>query len=270
VRNVGDKLSRLIHLPGELSIAADHTARLARQAEIGNLLMGRSLANQVKALGPGRPLREAEFRVCSQWGDDGIIQYLLSQVAVPSDTFVEFGVEEYNEANTRFLLLNDNWRGLILDGSAESMARVRASELYWRHELTAVDAFITRENINQLIGDAGFRGPIGILSIDIDGNDYWVWEAIDVVDPAIVIVEYNSVFGARRAVTVPYDPSFRRAVAHPSHLYWGASVRALCLLAARKGYAFVGCNSNGNNVYFVKQALAGNLVALTAEQGYVL
>ena len=269
VRNVGNRLNRLMHLPGQLSVAADQTAHLARQAEIGNLLLGRSLSNQIRALGPRRPLREVEFRVCSQWGDDGIIQYLLSQVAVPSDTFVEFGVEDYSEANTRFLLLNDNWRGLILDGSAESMSGVRASELYWRHELVVVDAFITRENINQLIGSAGFRGPIGILSIDIDGNDYWVWEALDVVDAAIVIVEYNSVFGSQRAVTVPYDPAFRRAAAHPSHLFWGASVRALCLLAERKGYAFVGCNTNGNNAYFVKRALAGNLAPLTAEEGYV-
>jgi hypothetical protein len=270
VRSVGNRLSRLVHLPGQLSVAADQTAYLARQVEIGNLLLGKSLSNQIKALGPKRPLREVEFRVCSQWGDDGIIQYLISQVAVPSETFVEFGVEDYSEANTRFLLLNDNWRGLILDGSAESMQRVRSSELYWRHELVAVDAFITRENINALIGSAGFRGPIGILSVDIDGNDYWVWEAIDVVDPAIVIVEYNSVFGYRRAVTVPYDPAFQRASAHPSNLYWGASVRAFCLLAERKGYVFVGCNSNGNNAYFVKRGLAGNLASVSAEQGYVL
>jgi hypothetical protein len=270
VSKVSDKLSRLAHLPGNLAVAADQTATLARRVEIGNLLLGKSLANQVRALGPQRPLRDVEFRVCSQWGDDGIIQYLLSQVQVPADTFVEFGVEDYSEANTRFLLQNDNWRGLILDGSAEAMAGVRASELYWRHDLTAVDAFITRANINELIAGAGFRGPIGMLSIDIDGNDYWVWEALDVVDPAIVVVEYNSVFGPRRAVSVPYDPAFRRAAAHASHLFWGCSLRALCLLAERKGYAFVGCNSNGNNAYFVKTGLAGNLIPQTAEAGYVL
>jgi hypothetical protein len=269
VANVSDRLSRLVHLPGNLSAATGHIPVLLQQGETSNLLLGKMLAAQVRALGPRRPPREAEFRVYSQWGDDGIIQYLLQQVPVASDSFVEFGVEAYTEANTRFLLVNDNWRGLIIDGSREHMEGVRAGSLYWRHELTAVDAFITRENINQLIGEAGFRGPLGILSVDIDGNDYWVWEVIDVVDPTIVIAEYNSVFGPRAAVSVPYDPSFTRSAAHSSHLYWGCSVRALCLLAERKGYVFVGCNSNGNNAYFVKRAAAANLVALAPEQGYV-
>jgi hypothetical protein len=270
VGNVSDRLSRLVHLPGNLSAATGQVPELLRQGETSNLLLGKLLANQVKALGPGRDLREAEFRVYSQWGDDGIVQYLVHHVPVVSDSFVEFGVEDYSEANTRFLLVNDNWRGLVMDGSRDNIDRARAANLYWRHELTALDAFITRENINQLIDGAGFRGPLGILSIDIDGNDYWVWEVIDVVDPAIVIVEYNSVFGPRAAVTVPYDPAFRRAAAHPSHLFWGCSLRALCLLAERKGYVFVGCNSNGNNAYFVKRTAAAGLKVMTAEQGYVL
>jgi len=179
-------------------------------------------------------------------------------------------VEDYQEANTRFLLLNDNWRGLIMDGGAENIARVHHEPLYWRHDLTAICEFISRENINQLISGAGFSGPIGLLSIDIDGNDYWVWEAIDAVDAAIVIAEYNSVFGSRKAVSVPYDPTFRRTEAHRSNLFWGCSLRALCLLAERKGYAFVGCNSNGNNAYFVKRNLAANLRIKTPDEGYVM
>jgi hypothetical protein len=270
VKNLSDKLSRLAHLPGRLSAATGQIAAMSGEKDIANLLLGKLLTAHVKSLGPRRPLRDAEFRVYSQWGDDGIIQYLVSQVAVPTDSFVEFGVEHYGEANTRFLLINDNWRGLIMDGSQEFMEHVRNSDLCWRHELTALDAFITRENVNELIAGAGFRGPIGLLSIDIDGNDYWVWQALDVVDPAIVVVEYNSVFGSRRALTVPYDPAFRRSVAHSSHLYWGCSIRALCTLADQKGYVFVGCNSNGNNAYFVKRALAANLTAYSAQEGYVV
>jgi hypothetical protein len=270
VTKVSDRLSRLVHLPGQMSAATGQIGPLVRAVETNNLLLGKLLTNQVKGLGPRRPLRETEFRVSSQWGDDGIIQYLIHNVPVPDDSFVEFGVEDYTEANTRFLLVNDNWRGLIIDGSPEHMERVRGSDLHWRHELTAIDAFITRENINELIAGAGFRGPLGILSIDIDGNDYWVWQALEVVDPAIVIVEYNSVFGPKRAVSVPYDPAFRRAAAHSSHLFWGCSLRALCVLADRKGYLFVGCNQNGNNAYFVKRGLAASVKPVTAEEGYVL
>jgi hypothetical protein len=263
-------MKRLALLPKTLSAATHRIGDVGRQVEANSHLLGKLLANQVKALGPRRALREVEFKVCSQWGDDGIIQYLIQNVPIESDTFVEFGVEGYVEANTRFLLVNDNWRGLVIDGSAEYMAGLRETEIHWRYDLTAIDAFITRDNINQLIGGAGFRGPLGILSVDIDGNDYWVWEAINVVDPAIVIVEYNSVFGSKHAVTVPYAADFRRSQAHSSNLFWGCSVRALCLLAARKGYVFVGCNSNGNNCYFVKRALAANVREVTPEEGYVL
>jgi hypothetical protein len=270
VNDVSDKLRRLIHLPGSLTVVAQQVALIAHHSEISTQLLGRSLSHHSKALPPKSSLRDAEFRVYSQWGDDGIIQYLIQHVPLPSETFVEFGVQDYNEANTRFLLVNDNWRGMIIDGSKEFMDAVRRSDIYWRYDLTAVDAFITRDNINGLIRSAGLSGPIGILSVDIDGNDYWVWEAIDVVDPAIVIVEYNSVFGSKRAISVPYDPAFRRSVAHSSYLYWGCSLRALCSLAQRKGYVFVGCNSNGNNAYFVKTALAAQLKACGVDEGYVL
>ena len=112
-------------------------------------------------------------------------------------------MEDYSEANTRFLLVNNFWRGLIIDGEKTNMNKVRNSDLYWKSNLTAIDAWVDKESINQLIGDSGFSGKIGILSIDIDGNDYWVWESISVVDPVIVVVEWNSVFGPKHAVTTP-------------------------------------------------------------------
>lgn len=220
---------------------------------------------------PVRCLADAEFKVFSQFGDDGIIQYLIRALDIQPDrrTFIEFGVDDYGESNTRFLLLNDNWRGLIMDGSEENIRCIRQSDLYWRHELTAVAAFIDRDNINALFLDNGFRGEIGLLSIDIDGNDYWVWEAINVVDPLVVIVEYNSAFGARHAITIPYDPAFRRSRAHFSNLYWGCSLRALWLLAGAKGYVFIGCNSAGNNAYFVRKDKAHLFRPLSVDEGFV-
>lgn len=129
--------------------------------------------------------------------------------------------------------------------------------------------FVTRDNINETIAEAGISGDIGLLSVDIDGNDYWVLEAIDVVSPRILIVEYNSTFGPDAAVSVPYDPWFDRTKAHPSNLYWGASLAALCLAADRKGLAFVGSNSAGNNAFFVRRDLLGDLVPLTPQEGWV-
>jgi hypothetical protein len=229
--------------------------------------LGRIEARQTEN---AKTLREAEFRVFSQWGEDGIIQFLSRHVPIENKTFVEFGVQDYLESNTRFLVVKDNWSGLVIDGSAENIGKVRGSELYWRHRIRAECAFITRDNINDIIRSAGITGDIGLLSVDIDGNDYWVWQAIDVIQPRIVVVEYNARFGAERAVSVPYDPQFIRERAHSSVIYYGASLAALAKLGEAKGYALVGCNSSGNNAFFVrKDVRPSSLPSLTAREAYV-
>lgn len=217
-----------------------------------------------------RSLHETEFKVFSQWGDDGIIQYLVNYLDIENKIFVEFGVEDYLESNTRFLLINNNWFGLVMDGSESNVLKIKNNELYWRHDLIAKASFINAENINQLIEEEGIKGNIGLLHIDIDGNDYWIWKALKAVVPIIMIVEYNSVFGYERAITIPYKADFVRTSAHYSNLYAGSSLLALCDLAKDKGYAFIGCNSAGNNAYFIKNEYLKDIKPLTVEEGYVL
>lgn len=215
-------------------------------------------------------LSSYEMGVYSQWGEDGILQHLIRNTKITQKSFVEFGVESYREANTRFLLVNDNWHGLIIDGSEANIRSVQKEDIYWRHSLTAVQAFITRDNINDLISTNGFAGDLGILSIDIDGNDYWVWETITVAKPSIVVIEYNHRFGPSAAVTVPYKHDFVREKEHYSCIYYGASLKALELLGKRKGYALVGCNSAGNNAFFIrKDLLQSPLVEKSAEEAFV-
>jgi hypothetical protein len=233
------------------------------------LLIGRLLANQVRSRPIYENIQDAEFQVFSQFGDDGILQYLIEQTRPAVKKFIEFGVENYTEANTLFLLLNNNWSGLIIDGDSANIDFVRRSPWFWRQDLQAVAKFIDRGNINQIFEKAGYAGEIGLLSVDIDGNDYWIWESITIVSPVLVTVEYNSVFGAEYPISIPYDPTFHRTKAHPSNLYWGTSLKALCFLAEKKGYAFVGCNSAGNNAYFVRKDRIGHIPVLTAEQGYI-
>jgi hypothetical protein len=235
------------------------------------ILQGRALALKNADRAPLSHLQDAEFKVFSQFGEDGILQYLIRETGITREesSFVEFGVQNYAESNTRFLLMNDHWRGMIIDGSKEYMDFVRNQDLYWRHDLTAVNAWIDRDNINQLIGDAGFGSDLGILSVDIDGNDYWVWEKIDVVKPVIVVVEWNSVFGAEHAISVPYDPAFQRERAHYSNLFWGASIAAYVHLAASKGYALLGSNTVGNNLFFVRNDRLGRLSPRSARDAYV-
>src|SRR5262245_52583527 len=191
-----------------------------RTLEIQSLLLGQLLLCR-QAEVRSTSLQDFEFRVFSQFGDDGIIQYLVRTLCPTSKVFVEFGVEDYAESNTRFLMQLCNWRGLVIDSSTENVGRLKARSYFWRHDLTAIAAFVTAENINDLISMGGLHGEIGLLHIDIDGNDYWVWKALDVVSPLIAVIEYNSVFGIDRAITVPYDPHFVRHSASPTGLYFG-------------------------------------------------
>lgn len=247
----------------------EQQARINAAIQTSNLLSGKILSNQFKSEIVLKNIHDAEFKVFSQWGDDGIIQYVVNRLDIPDKRFIEFGVSDYTESNTRFLLLNNNWSGLVLDCSEDNIKYIMNDEIYWKYDLTAKCAFITIENINEHILNAGFSGEIGLLHIDIDGNDYWVWKSISVVNPVIVIIEYNSVFGSDRAITIPYKPNFNRFEAHNSGLYAGSSLLSLCDLADEKGYYFIGSNSSGNNAYFVRKDKIADLDTLSAQDGYV-
>lgn len=215
-------------------------------------------------------LQEYEFKVYSQWGEDGIIQFLIKNIDIQRKIFVEFGVENYVEANTRFLLVHNNWSGLVIDSYMKNIQYIKRDPIYWKYNLKATCEFIQRENINNILTENGVIGDIGLLSIDVDGNDYWIWEAIDVVNPAIVLIEYNHRFGPDKAVTIPYDRHFVREKAHHSNIYYGASLAALTLLGNRKGYTFVGCNKGGNNSVFIRKDVKPECVReITVAEGFV-
>lgn len=233
------------------------------------ILTARTLIHSIDYSCERTGFKDIEFSVFSQWGDDGIIQYLIRKIDIPVKTFIEFGVENYKESNTRFLLINDNWSGLVIDSSEKNINSIKNDSVSWKYDLKAINAFIDAENINNLISSAGFSGEIGILSIDIDGNDYWIWKAIKTINPIIVIIEFNSVFGAERTITVPYKKDFFRTREHFSNLYFGASLPALYHLAEEKGYYFIGCDSHGVNAYFIRKDKINNLKPLMVKEGYI-
>lgn len=257
--------------------AVNRTVNLVRSSSQGLpereqhlMIQGRLLSEIVKSKTHVASLRDVEFKVFSQWGDDGIIQWLTSVLEFPTRTFVEFGVANYRESNTRFLLMNDNWAGFVMDASESNVREIVNSEYFWKHELTARAAFIDADNINNLLRGSSLGSAIGILHIDLDGNDYWIWRKIDAIDPTVVILEYNGVLGVDRPITVPYAKDFDRTKAHPSNLYYGASLRALYQESMRKGYALIGCNSAGNNAYFVRRdKLNDSVREVSLEDGYV-
>lgn len=225
---------------------------------------------------PGAGLAAHEAKVYSQYGEDGILLHLFSKVGAPQKTFVEFGVNDGRECNTANLSLNFGWRGLLIEGDPTAFRR--AAAFYASHlpgaardRVRIVPGLALPENINRLLRDHGMTGEIGLLSIDIDSFDYWVWNAIDAASPRVVVMEYNGIFGPERAVTIPYDKNFDRFRAHRGGYYYGTSLAALVKLGTQKGYAFVGCETSGGvNAFFVRTDLAerAGLRALTAKEGY--
>lgn len=217
-----------------------------------------------------KDLAEHEYKVFSQFGDDGIIQFLVSLITPVDRLFIEFGVEDFLESNCRFLMMHDNWSGLIFDGSATAIKSIRRRDDFWKYDLDARSAFLSTENLNAELRQGLGDRTADLVSIDVDGNDYWLMAELE-LRPSILIVEYNSVFGADRAITVPYRPDFNRTQAHYSNLYFGASLLALADLASEKGYSLVGSNQAGNNAFFLRDDVmqGAGMVPVPAEQAYV-
>jgi hypothetical protein len=214
-------------------------------------------------------LKDYEFSVFSQWGEDGILQHLIHTIDINNRTFIEFGVEDFTESNCRFLMMKDNWSGFVIDGSEINIIRLRKSDYFWKHDLKAISAFIDRDNVDSLLEKSGFDGDLGVLSIDIDGNDYYVLEAISHFRPRILICEYNAVFGSVRKIAVPYESDFVRSRKHHSNLYFGASLAAMTHLAKSKGYSLVGTTSAGNDAFFIRNDLVSDSIqVLSVEQAF--
>lgn len=242
-----------------LVIENEKESNLSIELDIVKHLVAKELIQKNKSFNNIEKLYDVEFKVHSQWGEDGIIQYLINKISIPNKVFIEFGVQNYREANTRFLLINNNWDGLIIEMSARDVEYIKNDEIYYKYNLTVDNSFITKDNINEIFKKNNIVGDVGLLSIDIDGNDYWVWDSINVINPRIVICEYNNVLPNDTEYTIPYSENFYRTNVHYSNLYYGATLKAFYNLALKKGYVFVGTNSVGTNAFFVRADVINDL-----------
>ena len=206
-------------------------------------------------------ISETGFRVFSQFEEDGLLLFIFSIIGMDKKIFVEIGSDDGVNSNSANLYFNFGWHGLFVDGNPKSIERgKRFFDKYphtWFYKPKFKCAMITRENVNQIIKEAGIDGEIGLLSIDIDGNDYWVWDAINVISPQVVIIETHNEFGLRNIV-VPYDADYSYPGKHP--VYHGASPVAMHKLAVKKGYRLVGANEMGSNFIFVRKGLADDVL----------
>ena len=232
----------------------------------------RSLEQAVHAkAGSAQTVHTWECSVFSQNGEDGILMNLFGRIGADSCLAVEFGCGNGSECNSANLVIGFGWAALLLDADRSNVDKAR--RFFDRRlgaamqRVTVEEALVTPENVGELVG-RGSSEP-DLLSIDIDGNDYWVWSALTDVRPRVVVIEYNASFGREQAVTVAFDAEFDRYARHPSGYYHGASLEALRRLGARQGYRLVGCDSAGVNAFFVRDDIAGDLPRLTSAEAFV-
>lgn len=218
-------------------------------------------------------MQEQEFKIYSQNGEDGLLLYIFSKIGITNKTVLEIGIGDGRECNSANLLINFNWDGLLIDGNPQNV--VKAEKFYkevtkGNQDIQVINHFVDRDNIRTIIKNRFKAKNFDLLSIDIDGNDYWIWEAINNISPRVVIIEYNASFGAEESVTVPYEKNFNRYTKHKSGWYHGASLKALCKLGRKKGYSLICCDQAGVNVIFVKDSeLNDHVKPMDVEDAFV-
>ncbi|MFL5963649.1 MAG: hypothetical protein ACJ757_12235 [Gaiellaceae bacterium] len=212
----------------------------------------------------GEPLPsvwETGLRVFSQFDEDGIALFLLAVLGTGTRRFVDIGgADGLRASNTANLALNFGFDGVFVDARESDVAAGKS--FYESHPDTAASPpqfvcdWITRENVNSLVSGAGFTGEVDLVSIDVDGNDYWIWEALECVEPRLVVIETHTELGLEDFVA-PYDARFDWRSAGPGTRV-GASPVAMTRLAAERGYVPVGANLYGFNVFYARQDLVGD------------
>jgi hypothetical protein len=206
------------------------------------------------------------YKVYSQDDEDGAIAEIFRRVGTESRCFIEIGVGNGFECNTLHLLLQ-GWSGHWIDADEHSMAQIRERfAIFVGSKLHPRPQFVSAENIDGLLSRLCPNRALDLLSIDIDGNDYWVWNAVSSIQPRAVVIEYNATWHPPLSVTIEYKPDHKWNGTN----CFGASLSALAALGARKGYHLVGCSFSGVNAYFVRRDLCASHFAepFTAENHY--
>lgn len=199
-----------------------------------------------------RNLGHFEQKVYSQNGEDGILAEIFARIGLTNRLCAEFGIDDGSENNTRYWLEQPGWSGVWIEGSAQKAERAR--QTYAQLPVRILNHFIDRDNIATIFEAAQLPAEFDLLAIDLDGNEYWVWQALANYSPRVVVIEYNASFEPGIEWIMPYD----RTHHWDGTNYFGASLDALTALGQAKGYQLVGCDSQGINAFFVRQDLLGD------------
>lgn len=205
-------------------------------------------------------LSDAEITVFSQWGEDGILDYLCDVISLDRPHILELGAGNFLECNSRFLIENRFASSVLVDAREDLIPTVRNDGAYWKTHMMAICDWITPSSVKNIQETAlEFLGHIDIISIDLDGNDFWVMSEIDLSETKIIVVEYNPIFGINFPVSIPRDDSFSRESAHYSNLYYGVGLKAWVDYFSKLGFGFAGSNKVGSNAFFIKKEFIDGL-----------
>jgi hypothetical protein len=206
---------------------------------------------------PYSEIRDAGFRVYSQFEEDGIILYVLSMIGFKTRRVVEMCCGAARECMATNLILNHGFDGYLFDGNAEN---VRAANEFFKHKHDCLlyppvvtHAWITRDNVNELLIQSGCTGEVDLFSLDMDGNDYWIWDAIREINPRLLVVETHNIIPANSSLTIEYQPDFTcwdKPIAEQD--FRGVSLLAMQRLCNRRGYRMIGAHRHGFNVFFLR------------------
>ena len=200
--------------------------------------------------------KDIGFREYSQHEEDGILLYIFSLIGTTNKKFVEMCAGNALECNTTNLVINHRWIGAMFDGNENNVREGKdffsqhKDSLYWTP--TFVHSWINKENINQLIEKTGLVGEIDLFSLDVDGNDYWLLKELSIVNPRVIVLEFNHLWGAEEAMSIPYDPKFIAEFTQYGSDYAGASLPAFVNICKEKGYRLVGTNQIATNAFFIR------------------
>ena len=206
-------------------------------------------------------------KIYSQSDEDGIIEEIFNRIGTTNQSFIEIGVGDGLENNT-ICLMHKGWHGLWFEGSKKKSRKIQTAlnPTIKSGSLSVINAFITKENINSLISAIFPASEVDLLSIDIDGNDFYIINALQCVSPRVIVVEYNSKFPPPIEYCMKYNPSHK----WDGTDNFGASLKFLEINLAKKNYLLVGCSLSGCNAFFIRQDLIQHhfLEPFTAEIHY--
>jgi hypothetical protein len=217
------------------------------------------ILNMRKNYGNIQNLEELDYKIFSQNGEDGILDYLLFSIKIEKPRFIEIGVGDYYESNTRFIFERTSCEGLIIDILNNLKKKVEKNTKIWRGNLNILQKKIDTENFLPTLKEHNFLDNVDLFSLDIDSIDYWILEKLPNKFSKIIVAEYNPYFGSELNITVPNDENFNRTDYHYSNLCFGASLKSIVELLSKKGFIFLGTNLFRNNAFFINEDFKNDL-----------